>query len=53
VAASAADSPTVVLAGASGLIGRALLDLLLARGRNDRIAVWRAGRSLPHAATRA
>jgi len=39
VAASAADSPTVVLAGASGLIGRALLDLLLARGRNDRIAV--------------
>jgi len=39
VAASAADSPTVVLAGASGLIGRALLDLLLARGRSDRIAV--------------
>jgi uncharacterized protein YbjT (DUF2867 family) len=39
VAASAADSPTVVLAGASGLIGRALLDLLLARGRSDRIVV--------------
>ena len=39
MAASAADSPTVVLAGASGLIGRALLDLLLARGRSDRIAV--------------
>jgi uncharacterized protein YbjT (DUF2867 family) len=34
-----AAPPTVVLAGASGLIGRALLDVLLAPGRNDRIAV--------------
>jgi uncharacterized protein YbjT (DUF2867 family) len=39
MAASAADSPTVVLAGASGLIGRAILDLLLAPGRSDRVAV--------------
>jgi len=35
----AAGPPTVVLAGASGLIGRALLDVLLARGRSDRVAV--------------
>jgi uncharacterized protein YbjT (DUF2867 family) len=39
MAASAADSPTVVLAGASGLIGRALLELLLAPGRDERVAV--------------
>jgi len=39
MAASAADPPTVILAGASGLIGRALLDLLLAPGRSDRVAV--------------
>ena len=39
MAARAADSPTVVLAGASGLIGRALLDVLLASGRRERIAV--------------
>jgi len=34
-----AGPATVVLAGASGLIGRALLDVLLAPGRNDRIIV--------------
>jgi uncharacterized protein YbjT (DUF2867 family) len=39
MAATAADSPTVLLAGASGLIGGELLDLLLAPGRDDRIAV--------------
>jgi uncharacterized protein YbjT (DUF2867 family) len=36
---SAAEPATVVLAGASGLIGRTLLELLLAPGRNDRVAV--------------
>ena len=39
MAASAADSPNVLLAGASGLIGRALLDVLLTPGRGDRVAV--------------
>jgi len=33
------DAATVLLAGASGLIGRALLDRLLAPGRSDRVAV--------------
>ena len=37
--APAADPPTVLLAGASGLIGRALLDVLLAPGRSERVAV--------------
>ena len=39
MAAAAADSPNVLLAGASGLIGRALLDVLLTPGRGDRVAV--------------
>jgi uncharacterized protein YbjT (DUF2867 family) len=39
MAASAADSPTILLAGASGLIGRELLELLLAPGRDARVAV--------------
>jgi len=45
-----ADPATVVLAGASGLIGRALLDVLLAPGRNDPVVVL-ARRPLadPHA----
>jgi len=38
-AATGADRPTVLLAGASGLIGRALLDLLLAAGRSERVIV--------------
>jgi uncharacterized protein YbjT (DUF2867 family) len=41
-----ADAADVLLAGASGLIGRALLDVLLAPGRNDRVAVL-ARRPLP------
>jgi uncharacterized protein YbjT (DUF2867 family) len=36
---AASDSPSVVLAGASGLIGRALLELLLAPGRSERVVV--------------
>ena len=40
------DAATVLLAGASGLIGRALLDRLLAPGRSDRVAVL-ARRPLP------
>src|SRR5690348_12670584 len=45
-----ADPATVVLAGASGLIGRALLDVLLAPGRSDPVVVL-ARRPLadPHA----
>ena len=46
MAAPAAEPPTVVLAGASGLIGRALLELLLAPGRSDRVVVL-ARRPLP------
>ncbi|HEY2188221.1 MAG TPA: NAD(P)H-binding protein [Caldimonas sp.] len=34
-----AGAPTVLLAGASGLIGRALLDVLLAPGRHGRVTV--------------
>jgi uncharacterized protein YbjT (DUF2867 family) len=37
--APAADSPTVLLAGASGLIGRALLGALLAPTRSERVLV--------------
>jgi uncharacterized protein YbjT (DUF2867 family) len=33
------DAARVLLAGASGLVGRALLDLLLAPGRSERVAV--------------
>ena len=40
------DAPTVLLAGASGLVGRALLDVLLAPGRSERVAVL-ARRPLP------
>jgi uncharacterized protein YbjT (DUF2867 family) len=44
---SEADAPpTVLLAGASGLIGRALLDALLVPGRTDRVVVL-ARRPLP------
>jgi uncharacterized protein YbjT (DUF2867 family) len=39
MAAAAANSPNILLAGASGLIGRALLDVLLTPGRGDRVAV--------------
>src|SRR4051812_2532198 len=38
-ASSDLDAPTVLLAGASGLIGRALLDTLLSPGRTEHIAV--------------
>lgn len=40
------DAATVLLAGASGLVGRALLELLLAPGRNERVTVL-ARRPLP------
>ena len=40
------DATPVLLAGASGLVGRALLDLLLGPGRSERVAVL-ARRPLP------